>query len=167
MEIREMRASVPSTVVDNEYSLFPQGTYEGEIATAELRTPKEGWQVLKLAVENVAPREGTGDPGREKFQSDITILNEGVNVLEVADFSDPDVPFQIKRAAGLLAGLGEALGVAERVNGVVHADLKQVAEALIAGEFKGNKIAFEVTHFQGKKAGSKARDQYNRFAPAS
>lgn len=164
-----MRASVPSTIVDNEYSLFPEGAYEGKIASAELRDPKGdgSWKVLKVALEDVTPREGTADPGREKFQSDITIVNDGIDVLEVTDFASQEIPFQIRRAAGLLAGLGEALGVAERKNGVVHADLKAVAEALIGGEFKGEKISFEVTHFKGKKEGSKPRDQYNRFGPAA
>lgn len=161
-----MRAAVPAAVVDNSYSAFQPGYYNGQIAGAEIRTPQEGWQVIKLVVDNITPQEGTNDPGRTRFQGDLTIETDGVNLFEVEDFGKGDLPFMIRKSAGLLAGLAEGLGVGERVNGIVHADLKQVAEALIAGQFKGEKIGFEVANRPNKKDPEKPYDGYNRFGKA-
>lgn len=163
-----MRASVPTAVVDNTYEVFPQGYYDGDIAAAELRDPnKDGsWLTLKVAVSNITPKDGTQDPGRSAFQSDLTIKTDGVDLFEVEDFSDRDLPFGIRRSAGLLAGLAEGLGVATRENGSVQADLRAVAEALIEGNFEGERVGFEVAHYTPKDS-DKARDQYNRFGPAS
>lgn len=162
-----MRATIPASDVDNSYAVFPEGLYNGQIATAEIRDVKDGWQTLKIAVEEVTPRDETQpSPGRTKFQSDITLKTDGVSVFEVGDFSSPDLPFGIRKAAGLLAGLAEGLGVATRENGQVVADLKSVAEALVAGEFKGEKIGFEVKHYK-PKGKDKTYDQYNRFGPAA
>ena len=162
-----MRASVPTAVVDNTYENFPQGNYDGEIREAELRDVNNdgSWLTLKVGVDNITPREGTANPGRDRFQSDITIRTDGVDLFEVTDFSNPDLPFGIRRAAGLLAGLGEGLGVAERTVEGVSVDLKAVAEALIDGKFKGERVGFEVTHYTNKK--DKTFDQYNRFGAAS
>ena len=163
-----MRASVPTSAVDNTYEEFPVGMYDGEIGSAEIRDPNGdgSWLTLKLGVENISAKEGTDDPGRSTFQSDITILTDGTDLREVEDFSNGELPFPIRRAAGLLAGLAEGLGVATRENGRVEVDIQAIADALTNGEFAGERVGFEVSHFYNKKT-KKTRDQYNRFGPAS
>lgn len=162
-----MRASVPATTVDNSYETFPAGYYTGEITSVELRDPNGdgSWLVLKVAVAGITPKKGTPAPGRDRFQGDITIKTDGVDLFTVESFGNPDLPFMIRKGAGLLAGLAEGLGVAKRVNGQVEADLEAVSEALIAGEFKSNKIGFEVSNRKAKDS-DKVYDGYNRFGAA-
>lgn len=163
-----MRASVPTSTVDNTYEAFPRGAYDGEIQGAEIRDPNNdgSWLVLKLSVSGVTPKEGTADPGRSAFQSDITLKTDGVDVTTVEDFGNRDLPFPIRRSGGLLAGLSEALGVASRDNGQVSFDPAAIVDALVDGQFVGEKVGFEVGHYT-PKGSTDARDQYNRFGPAS
>lgn len=165
-----MRARVPTSVVDNTYEAFPAGLYDGKIATAEIRdaskTKDGSWLTLKLGVEDITPRDGTPSPGREKFTGELTLTTDGVDVFTVEDFTNPNVPFGIRKTAGLLAGLAEGLNLGTRTKEGVEADLKQVAEALVAGDLKGDKISFEVAHYTNKTTG-KIYDQYNRIGAAS
>jgi hypothetical protein len=160
-----LRASVPTSVIDNTYENFPQGTYDGDIGSAEIRDPNGdgSWLLLKLGLTTVAAAEGTGDPGRSAFTSDITLVTDGVDVRET-DFSGK-IPFPITRASGLLAGLAEGLGVATRTNGRVDIDLQSVVDALTGGEFSGERVGFQVSHFTNRK--DKTYDQYAHFGPAS
>lgn len=161
-----MRARVPTAVVDNTYEAFPEGYYNGKITGAELRDPnKDGsWLVLKLATGDVTPKEGTADPGRSAFSGDITIKTDGVDLFEIEDFTDRNIPYPVRLSAGLLAGLAESLGVGTRQNGAVEADLKALAEALIDGNFEGESIGFSVKHWTPK--GGDTRDQFGSFGAA-
>ena len=164
-----MRARVPEAVVDNAYELMPTGNYDGAIVSAVIRDPNNDgeWLTLRVSIEGVTSRDGTADTGRDRFQSDLTIRTDGVDLFEVEDFTNGEIPFGIRRAAGLLAGLAEGLGVESRADGAVEVDLRSVTEALIDGQFAGEQVAFEVSHYKGTKPGAKARDQYNRFGIAS
>lgn len=164
-----MRASVPTSVVDNEYENFPKGYYDGNIDSAEVRDPNDdgSWLMIRLAVDEITPKEGTADPGRGRFSSDITVKTDGVDLFEVEDFNNPDLPFGIVRGAGLLAGLAEALGVGERdeQTGQVVADLEAVAQAVTGGQFEGERVGFGVSHYTNSKGDT--YDQFERFGPAS
>ena len=162
-----MRATVPSNIVDNSYEVFPEGNYEGALAGAEHRDVKGdgSWKTLKIVTDNITPREGTGEPGRSKFQADITLTTDGVDIFEVEDFSSKDVPFGIVRSAGLLAGLAEGLNLGTRGPNGVEVDLKAVVEALIDGQFAGEKVSFQVSHYKPKNS-DKVYEQYNRFGAA-
>lgn len=163
-----MRASVPTSVVDNTYEVFPQGYYDGDIVEAEVRDPNGdgSWLTLKIRTENITPKEGTEDPGRSAFQSELTIKTDGIELFDVDNFNDRSIPFGLVRAAGALAGLAEGLGVATRENGAVDVDLRQVAEALAAGQFNGERVGFQVTHYSPKDS-DKTYDQFGGFGPAS
>lgn len=163
-----MKAQVPNTIVDNDYEAFPEGFYDGEISGAQLRDPNNdgSWLILKLSLTNVTPKDGTQDPGRNRFSGDITLRTDGTDLFEVSNFADNELHFAIRRSAGLLAGLGEGLGVATRVGGSVDVDLKAVAEALIDGNFENAKVGFQVSHYTNKKSG-KTYDQFARFGSAS
>ena len=156
-----MRVSIPTSGIDNEYPAFPEGAYSGVIASADLRDPNGdgSWLTLKVGLNEVTPREGTADPGRNRFQGDITIQTNGYNVFELENFNDVD--FRIKKAADLLAGLAEGLGVVTRDGKQVDVDLREVAEALIDGQFEGEEVGFEVGHWTPKEG--PARDQYRAF----
>lgn len=159
-----MRVQVPSAVVNNSYKAFPQGSFDGTISAAQVRDIKNdgSWVVIKLSLDKVTPREGTPNPGRDRFSGDITLVNtdrEG-NTVDLRQLTEinGDTPFSIERSAGLLAGLGAALGVAEVDDaGNVGVDFSQVAEALVDGQFAGQRIGFEVSHYTTSK--NETRDQ--------
>lgn len=163
-----MRARVPANLIRSTYSVFPEGNYSGEIVSASLRDPKGdgSWLTLKLGVGSVTANEGTDNPGRDRFQSDILIKTDGVNVFDIEDFNDEAIPFQIRKASGLLAGLAIGLGVVEEGKGGSDLDLKDVAEALIDGKFQGDRVGFTVGHWTGSKEGATPRDQYKEFGHA-
>lgn len=163
-----MRAEVPTSVVDNSYTVFPEGYYEGAIASAELRDPNNdgSWLVLKVGLNDITPKDGTSLTDRKTFKGDITVRTNGTDLFEMDGFTGDDLPFAIVRSAGVLAGLAEGLGVATRTNGAVNVDLKATAEALIDGQFEGERVSFQVTHYT-PKGSDKPRDQYNRFGAAS
>jgi len=162
-----MRASIPTNVVDNSYTVFPEGFYTGALSSAEVRDPKSdgSWLLLRVGLDTITPNDGTADPGRESFRGDITISSDGHDLREITDFSSKEIPFGVVRSAGLLAGIAEALGVATRENGQVDVDLRQVVEALAEGNFAGERVAFEVTHYKPKNS-DKIYEQFNRFGAA-
>jgi hypothetical protein len=162
-----MRASIPTNVVDNSYAVFPEGTYTGALQSAEVRDPKSdgSWLTLKVGLDTITPMDGTTDPGRATFKGDFTIATDGHDLREIEDFSSREIPFSIVRSAGLIAGMAEALGVANRENGQVDVDIRQVLEALTEGNFAGERVAFEVTHYSPKNS-DKTYEQFNRFGTA-
>ena len=163
-----MRASIPTNVVDNTYATFPAGVYTGGLASAEQRDPQGSgeWLTLKVGFNEVTPNEGTEDPGRSSFAADITIRTGGFDVTEIEDFSKRDIPFAIVRSAGLLASMAEALGVASRENGRVDVDIRQVVDALTEGNFAGERISFEVSHYTPKNSPDKVYEQFAHFGMA-
>lgn len=164
-----MRARVPGSVIDNDYENFPEGFFDGDLGVAEVRDVHGdgSWLSLEIPTSNITPKEGTEDPGRSTFSTGITVLTDGVDLTEVDDFSNGDIPFGVRRAAGCLAGMAEGLGVAERDDaGNVDVDLAAVIDALTSGEFEGERVGFEVSHYS-PKGSDKTYEQYNRFGPAS
>lgn len=164
-----MRVSVPTNIVDNSYEIYPEGNYDGDIASASIRDVlgDGSWLTLKVSLDGVTARDGTADAGRDRFQSDITLRTDGTDLFEVENFANGEIPFGIRRAAGLLAGLAEGLSIEDRADGAVGVDLKEVAEALVDGEFEGERVSFQVSHYTPKKEGSTARDQYGKFGITS
>lgn len=158
-----MRARVPTAAIDNSYEAFPEGAYDGQIASATLRDPNGdgSWLILKLGLDSIVPKEGTSDPGRERFSGDITIETDGVNVFDVEDFGNGKLDFRIRKSGALLAGLAEGLGLVTRENGQVDVDLREVADSLIDGQFEGETVGFEIGNWQPKEGPT--RDQYRAF----
>lgn len=162
-----MRAAIPTSLVDNSYENFPEGTYMGAIDSAEVRDVKNdgSWITLKIGLSDIKPFEGTSDPGRSRFQAEITLTTDGVNLFEVTNWADKNVPFGIRKTAGLLAGLAEGLGVAQRTPAGVECDLEAVVDGLTTGQFAGERVGFEVVHYSPKNS-DKTYDQVNRFGAA-
>lgn len=168
-----MRVNVPNAIVDNEYPAFAPGTYDGTIASADVRDPnKDGsWLLIKLGLSDVTPREGTQGDGRSAFSGDIVIRNTDQETGAVQDLREMEsingeCHWSIERGAGLLAGIGFALGVADRDEQNTTVDLAQVAEALVDGDFAGQRVGFEVGNYISKK-NQKTYDQFNAIGPAS
>lgn len=167
-----MRAVVPTSVTDNRPDAFPEGFYEGTISGAAVRDPnKDGsWVLVALSLSDITPREGTADPGRKSYRSDILLRNtdRDGNVVDIRELDSVNggTPFQIRRAAGLLAGLGLAVGAAERTPQGDIVDFGAVAEQLVGGAFEGQRISFQVNHWT-PKGGGEARDQIVRIGPAA
>lgn len=162
-----MRASIPTNVVDNSYAVFPEGFYTGALTSAEVRDPKSdgSWLTLKVGLGEVTPNEGTADPGRASFKGDLTIRTDGHDILEIEDFSNREIPFSLVRSAGLIAGIAEALGVASREGGNVDVDIREVVEALTEGNFSGERVSFQVTHYSPKNS-DKVYEQFGAFGTA-
>lgn len=162
-----MRVSIPTALVDNTYENFPEGTYVGTIDGAEIRDVMNdgSWITLKISVDGVSPIGNTPEPGRQRFTGEVTLVTDGSDIRTLTDFGK-DTHFGLVRAAGLLAGLAEGLGVGERTPQGLQVDLDAVINGLADGQFAGEQVAFEVTHYTSKKSG-KTTDQYAKFGPAS
>jgi len=163
-----MRVSIPTSVVDNTYTAFPEGTYTGALVSAEVKDPKDdgSWLLLKLGLDGISANEGTEDPGRSKFTADITLYTDGQNVAEIENFNADGVPFSLVRSSGLLAGIAEGLGVVTRDGTQVVVDLEQVIAALTDGNFEGERVSFEVSHYT-PKGSDKTYEQFSAFGPAA
>lgn len=164
-----MLATIPTSLVDNEYELFPEGTFVGKLADAKTRTFDGGDAVINVSITDTEVVEGDQDPGGRTFTGRITFTQGGLNVLEVSNFGDNTLPFGIRRAGGLLAGLAEAVGAVQRdpSGAPVALDLEAFVDSLLTGEYAAAPVRFTVTHYTPKKSGSKARDEFLRIGPAS
>lgn len=166
-----MRVTVPSAVVQNSYTAFPAGNYDGTLTGAQVRDPNGdgSWVIIKVSAGDISPREGTADPGREKFSGDITIRNTDKDTGEAQDLRElsevnGNLHWSIERGAGLLAGMGAAFGVAEVDDaGNVSVDLGALATALIDGQFEGERFGFEVTN---RTRDGKTYDGFRTIGPA-
>lgn len=162
-----MRAKVPAARVHNEYEAFPPGYYDGNLSGAEVRDPRgEGeWLTLRVSLDNVAAREGTEDPGRTRFNGDITILTDGYDVREIDDFSNDNLPYQIQVAGELLGGIAEGLGVYETEGRDIVFDPEAVISALASGDLEGERLGFGVRNWEDNDGN--VRDDFSQFGPAS
>lgn len=168
-----MQASVPTTAVDNEYELFPEGTFVGELSGAELRERDDGRADLQVSFSNTAPfSENDPDTGGRTFSGKIAVVRDGINVTDVGDFSDQDLPWAIRKAGALFGGLAEAVGAGQRdeETGQVYLDVAQLLGALQDGDFAGESAVFEVTHFSftpDDEDDEITLDQFNRIGALS
>tara|TARA_R110002020_G_scaffold121916_3_gene277024 strand:+ start:17856 stop:18353 length:498 start_codon:yes stop_codon:yes gene_type:complete len=164
-----MQVTIPTSLIDQSYEAFPEGTYSGELDSSELRDPKGdgSWLTLKLGFDEVMANTGTDDPGRSRFTGDITIATDGYDVRELqeSDLRNKNVPYSVRRTSGLLAGMAEGLGIVQRNGtGGVTVDLAEIVEALTEGNFAGERVAFEVSHYT--TAAGKTREQIKQFGRA-
>lgn len=167
-----MRAHVPTSLVDNEYELFPEGTFAGELASAERQEYDDGERItIRAAFANT---RGLGEDAPETngrtFTGEIPVRHGGQSVTEIADFSNSEIPFPLRLGAGWLAGLAEAVGAATRdeETGVVDVDFAEFLEALQDGEFKDREVAFEVRHrtYENNDGEEVETDDFRRIGPA-
>lgn len=165
-----MRTKVPVSGIRNEYEPFPVGLYTGTLGEVELRDPQgEGeWLTLRLPTENIeAEGEETGDPGRSRYQDEVTIKTDGIDLGEDVEEVSDELPFQIQRAAEVLGGLAWALGVIqidEDATGDVELDFGELIDALQQQEFEGERVAFQIGHWEDDDGAT--HDQYVAFGPA-
>lgn len=151
-----MRATVPTGRIRNRYDPFPEGTYRGRIDETEVRDPNDDgeWLLVEVSVEDIEPVDETDDPGRDSFSDDLTVKTDGLHIADIEDFTQDDLyegrTFGLVRAAGLLAGLGEAVGATEIDDEEMEqsVDIEAILEALTSGEFDSEVVGFEVGHYE-------------------
>lgn len=145
-----MKAHVPTSLVDNEYELFPAGTFVGKLSGATLRENSDGSRVsLRVSIGDTQPAdEEQPDTNGRTFSGDVAVRWDGQSVTEIADFSDDNLPFPLRLGAARLAGLAECVGAAERdtETGTVSTDFARLIEALQDGAFEGETVGFSVQH---------------------
>lgn len=166
-----MQATVPTSLVDNEYELFPEGTFVGELASATRRDNDEGDRVsLRVSLANTRGLGGDApETGGRTFSDDIVTVWDGISVAEVSDFSDDSLPYPLRLGAARLAGLAEACGAAQRGDNGVAVDFAAFVEALQEGEFEDREVAFEVNHrsYENNDGEEVTRDEFQRIGPAA
>jgi hypothetical protein len=169
-----MQVKVPNRIVDNSYTAFPRGNYDGTISGAAVRDPNNdgSWVLVKLSLEGITPREGTADPGRTNFSGDIVIRNTDKDTGEAQDLRElsevnGNLHFTVERGAGLVAGLGAAVGAAERDETGVSVDLGAVIESLVDGAFEGKRIGFTVNNRKDKNDPTKIYDGFAAIGPSA
>jgi len=167
-------AHVPSALVDNEYELFPEGTFTGKLVGAKMRTFDSGDQILNISVGGTAAASDEDpDTGGRTFTGRVQLKRQNLSILDITTFG-PNVPFPLRRAGGLLAGLAEAVGAGERGDAGVDVDLEDFIEDLMGGAFENAELLFEVTHnswtrkdpSDPDKKITTVRDEFRQIAPA-
>jgi hypothetical protein len=156
-----MRVTIPTSAVDNTYTPMPEGEYEGTIDLAEEKSPTDDWTVVRISLTDVASTDADVDLSRSRFGADLTIATNGESLLEISEYSDK-LPFAIRKTAACLAGLAEGVGVTQRTETGVDFDISDVYDALLAGEFRGERVRFEVSHYTPKNGG-RTREQFAAF----
>lgn len=143
--------TVPTSIVDNEYVPFPEGTYRGALEDCKpVKNDDGSWMGLELSFVDI---EAVGDSPEElrPFTDTITIRVKNQSLVDVVDITQlPRELFGLRLGAGLLAGLAEAFGEAVRTEEGVNVDLESMIENLQDGTFKGREATF-VTRQKSRK----------------
>lgn len=166
---------IPANVVDNRPTPFPVGVYVGELADVETREQQDGETVfIRLNwVNNTPADDNTEDPGNRIHREDLCIRYRGTSLFDYEEITE-DMPFLLRRGAGLLGGLALAIGATERVqDGAVDFDLPSFVNDLREGEYQGHKAMFQIEHSTYKPKDAAETDpprtdaQVRRFVPVS
>ena len=162
---------IPSNVVDNRPAPFPTGTFQGELGDTEERwTPDQESQFLRLSfVNNGAADDNSPDCGNRIMRDDVCLRYKGESLYDYEEITE-EMPYLLRRAAGLLGGLAvafEAIG-RDDDSGDVDLDLAGFVADLQEGAYAGSETRFNVEHNEWKpKEGPPRVDaQVRRFAPA-
>jgi hypothetical protein len=165
---------IPSNVVDNRPAPFPIGTYQGELGDTEERwTPDQESQFLRLSfVNNGAADDNTDDCGNRIMRDDLCLRYRGDSLYDYDEVTG-EMPFLLRRAAGLLGGLAVAFGATGRdAAGGVDLDLASFVADIQEGAYAGESVRFNVEHNEwtpkDAEEGTPPRvdAQVRRFAPA-
>ena len=165
---------IPSSVVDNRPTPFPTGTFNGELGDIEDRwTQDQSKQFLDLAfVNNAATDDNSPDPGNRIMRDSLCLRYNGDSLYDYEEVTT-DMPFLLRRAAGLLGGLALALQATGRIaGGDVDLDLADFVADLQEGVYAGQPVRFNVEHNTWKPKDAEENDpprvdaQVRRFASA-
>jgi hypothetical protein len=142
---------IPTTIVDNVYEPFPEGTYRGRLADCKLVTNDDKtWAGLEVSFIDNEPLNDSPEDARA-FTDTITIRAKGTSITEVTDFKTlPKELFGLRLGGGLLAGLAEAFGAAIRTEDGVALDLEDFISNLQSGSHK-DKMAVFITRHRSRK----------------
>lgn len=162
---------IPSNVVDNRPAPFPVGTFQGELGETEERwSQDQEMQFLGLSfVNNTAADDNTDDPGNRIMRDSLCLRYQGDSLFDYDEVTE-DMPYLLRRTAGLLGSLAVALDAIERDDsGDVDFDLVDFVAKIQDGTYEGFKVRFNVEHneWTPKGADSPRIDaQVRRFAQA-
>ena len=164
---------IPAAVVDNTPTPFPVGVYTGELADVEDRGQQGETEFLRLNFVNNTPADdNTESPGNRIFREDICLRHKGISLFDYEEVTE-DMPFLLRRGAGLLSSFALAIGAVERVaDGDVELDLPSFVHDLREGEYSGFGVLFQVEHNSYKPKTAAETDpvrvnaQVRRFASA-
>ena len=135
--------TVPSSIVDNTFVPFPEGTYRGALEDCKLVKNDVGsWAGLEVAFVNIEPVGDSPEDARP-FRDTITIRVKDESILDVEDFSKlPNELFGLRLGGGLLGGLAEAFDAGTRTDDGIQLDLEEFIVALQDGSYKGAEATF-------------------------
>lgn len=136
--------TVPTALVDNDYELFPEGAFMGVLSGAAQKEFDWG-TILNVSLAKTSPLdEGGAETNGRTFTGRISLSHDGVSLFDIT--SVEGATFPLRKAAGLLAGLAEAVGAVERTNGSISLDLEDFVEALTGGVYEDQAVLFRVSH---------------------
>lgn len=161
--------SIPKYLADNERRPFPAGVWKGTIEEASTRWSEDGKNMTaRVRLENMVNIEN-GEKASRAYSFALPVVSGGNSLVDVVDFDDESVPFQLRRAGGLAASLALALGAATVSNGNVNVDLDRFLQDLCNGVYKGREVVVEIGHrtYTSKRTGNTVVDDSPiRFAAA-
>lgn len=141
-------ARIPAHVASGRRAPFPAGVFMGEITKVD-----ENWSedktglALVVTLSNITPFDADSPEvgARPKMQR-LQVIFNNQSLVDIVEFTD-DVPFALANAATLVTQLAEALGVVQpNIDGSVDFEMEPFLNSLMAGEFLGNQVVFEVKH---------------------
>lgn len=159
---------VPSAVVDRRPTPFPAGTYIGRISeVGDRRSEDETWISLSMIFDEITPADDdTKEVGTRKYRARFTVVQNGVAVWDIEEFTD-DTDFRLQQAAGLLSQLAVALGQAKILaNKDVEIDMEDFCDGLLQGDFSGEEVMFSVGNrpYKGRDGTDRVDDGPTGFA---
>lgn len=139
---------VPTSIVENTYEPFPEGTYMGTYSDFSIRDNADGsWMALDLTFTDIQPADDTSPEDGRPFTGSVTIRVKDVSLVDVDDVSSlPRELFALRLGAGLLGGLALAFGEAHETDEGVDFDLENFISKLQNGAMQGKQAAFVTKH---------------------
>lgn len=156
---------VPTRIVENRPSPFPEGVYMGRIKQVDERWNDDQTRLnFTIVMKDITLVEGDTNPGARPYRFRLPVIWDGISLVDIEEFTD-DTPFLLERAAGTLSQLAQALGLGEQTALGTEVDFQELLEGLQEGQYNDIDVLFGVAHrtYTIKSTGKQAVDDGPSF----
>jgi hypothetical protein len=141
----------PQSIRDGKSPPFPAGSFVGSLSditqdwyAADRNAPdKKDSMRFVLTLKEITPLPESPVVGARPCIQRVDIVHKGTSIVDIHDWEDSSVAFQLRQSGTLLIQLAEALGIASD-NPEDDFDLNAFLEALTSGVYKNRTVGFSV-----------------------